>query len=86
MKEYLLEVPAFIYEFFPFYQYVIEQDLERKKKENIVFIGRGSVKAGFNFGKLDESNFLYDEDRKMVHFYGIKPNCFGCGYKPLVYS
>ncbi|MEQ9468353.1 MAG: DUF4230 domain-containing protein [Ekhidna sp.] len=73
MNAYLLDVPAFVYDFFPFYQYLVGRELEQEKKKNIVFIGRGSVKAGFDFGQLDESNFLYEEDRKMIHFYGIKP-------------
>lgn len=82
MNAYLLDVPAFVYDFFPFYQYVVGQDLEREKKKNIVFIGRGSVKAGFDFGQLDESNFLYEEDRKMINFYGIKPTVLDVDINP----
>ncbi|MEQ8629678.1 DUF4230 domain-containing protein [Ekhidna sp.] len=82
MNAYLLDVPAFVYDFFPFYQYVVGEDLEREKKKNIVFIGRGSVKAGFDFGQLDESNFLYEEDRKMIHFYGVKPTVLDADINP----
>ena len=40
------------------------------------------MKAGFDFGELDESNFLYDEDRKMIHFYGIKPTILDADINP----
>ncbi|WP_420575187.1 DUF4230 domain-containing protein [Ekhidna sp.] len=82
MNAYLLDVPSFVYDFFPFYQYLVGEDLDREKKKNIVFIGRGSVRAGFDFGQLDESNFLYEEDRKMVHFYGIKPTVLDVDINP----
>lgn len=82
MRNHMLDVPAFIYDFFPFYQYVVQRDLDREKRKNIVFIGRGWVKAGFDFGQLDESNFLYDEERKMIHFYGIKPTVLDVDINP----
>ncbi len=40
-------------------------------KENIILIARGTVKAGFDFGKLDERNFLYNPDKKQIRLYGI---------------
>ncbi len=46
---------------------------KKAKKKDIVFIGRGWVKAGFRFDRLDESNFYYDEDDKLVQFYGLTP-------------
>lgn len=83
MEELILETPAFIYDFFPYYQFLVDRGEGRKdKKKNIVFIGRGSVKAGFDFGKLDESNFLYDEDSKTINFYGIKPEVLDVDINP----
>lgn len=82
IRTHMLDVPSFVYDFFPFYQYVVQRDLDQEKRKNIVFIGRGSVKAGFDFGQLDESNFLYDEDRKMIHFYGIKPTVLDVDINP----
>ena len=82
MNAYLMDVPSFVYDFFPFYQYLVGEDLDRERKKNIVFIGRGSVRAGFDFGQLDESNFLYEEDRKMIHFYGIKPTVLDVDINP----
>ena len=59
------------------YHYKLNKDnrmSRKKRKKDIVFIGRGWVKAGFKFGQLDESNFYYDEDAKLIHFYGLSPS------------
>lgn len=69
-------------EFFAYYQFLIKRDIQDEKRKNIVFIGRGSVKAGFDFGTLDESNFLYDEDAKTVNFFGLKPQILDADINP----
>jgi len=43
-----------------------------EKKKEVAIIGRGSVKAGFDFEQLNENNFVYDESQKIIHFYGFK--------------
>lgn len=45
----------------------------KKRKQDIVFIGRGWVKAGFRFKQLNETNFYYDDQRKIIRFYGLSP-------------
>jgi hypothetical protein len=72
---YLSEVPEFIEGFYKYYGFLTKKHLESgsNKRKEIVFIGRGWVKAGFDFGKLNEGNFMYDEANKSVHFFGIKP-------------
>jgi hypothetical protein len=55
------------------YHYELNDDGIQKPKNDIVFIGRGWVKAGFQFGKLDKSNFYYDNERKIINFYGLSP-------------
>ena len=52
--------------------YASKQDKERKEDFEVAIIGRGSVKAGFDFGELDDNNFVYDEDRQMIHFFGFR--------------
>jgi len=42
-----------------------------KKNDKIILIARGTVKAGFKFDKLDESNFIYKKDKKYIVFYGL---------------
>jgi hypothetical protein len=44
---------------------------EEKNRKDIVFIGRGWVKAGFDFGTLDESNLVYFSDQKLIRLYGL---------------
>ncbi|MEO9475647.1 MAG: DUF4230 domain-containing protein, partial [Cyclobacteriaceae bacterium] len=43
------------------------------KKKQIVVLGRGSVKAGIDFGQFNEENFQYDQNASTIHLIGIKP-------------
>ncbi|MEP0366185.1 MAG: DUF4230 domain-containing protein [Cyclobacteriaceae bacterium] len=43
------------------------------KKKQIVVLGRGSVKAGIDFGQFNEENFQYDQNARVIHLIGIKP-------------
>jgi hypothetical protein len=74
-SNYLTDVPGFIDNFYAYHGLLTKKHLESgsTKRKEIVFIGRGWVKAGFDFGKLNEGNFMYDESNKSVHFFGIKP-------------
>ncbi|MFY0627594.1 MAG: DUF4230 domain-containing protein [Reichenbachiella sp.] len=49
------------------------QDNRKRNKQDIVFIGRGWVKAGFRFEALDESNFYYNKDENVIQFFGLVP-------------
>jgi len=42
-----------------------------KTKDKIILIGRGTVKAGFNFGELNENNFIYNKSKKQIRLYGF---------------
>ncbi len=83
-ESYLLEVPEFFKDFFPIYTDLTLSTLEagKNRRKQIVFIGRGWVKAGFDFGKLDEHNLHYDEGRKTIHFFGIKPQVLDTDINP----
>ncbi len=83
-EDYLYKVPPFIDEFYNFYGFLTKKHLESgsNKRKEIIFIGRGWVKAGFDFGKLDEGNFLYDEENETVHFFGIKPEILDTDINP----
>ena len=59
--------------FVEFYNWYAEKQLTRRqRKTNLAVIGRGWVKAGFNFGELNERNFIYDEANQAVHFFGFR--------------
>lgn len=45
---------------------------KKEEKKELVMIGRGWVKAGINFERLNENNFYFDKDRGVVHFFGLK--------------
>jgi hypothetical protein len=81
---YLSEVPGFVNDFYDYYGFLTKKHIESgsNKRKEIVFIGRGWVKAGFDFGKLNEGNFMYDESNKSVHFFGIKPEVLDTDINP----
>ncbi len=83
-KNYLSENPDFIEDFYNTYGYLTKQNLDAGsgKRSSLVMIGRGSVKAGFDFGKLNEGNFMYDKDNKSVHFFGITPEILDTDINP----
>lgn len=61
-------------DFYLDYMELVERRVEGKKesRKDLAMIGRGSVKAGFRFGELNEGNFVYDENLKIIHFYGFQ--------------
>jgi hypothetical protein len=71
---YLSSIPPYLTEFFDFYRALTIKDKQdgSVRNEKIVFIGRGWVKAGFDFGTLDKNNFFYEKDANTIHFYGLK--------------
>jgi len=40
-------------------------------RKELSIIGRGWVKAGFDFGELNKDNFIYDKERKTIHLIGF---------------
>jgi hypothetical protein len=51
-----------------------EKDKENKKlikRKRLVLLGRGTVKAGYNFKEFNQSNFKYDKEAKRVHLVGM---------------
>jgi hypothetical protein len=45
-------------------------------------LGRGWVKAGFDFGTFSERNFRYDQDRNSIYFIGFKPQILSATINP----
>ncbi len=52
------------------------------RNSRLVLIGRGWVKAGFDFGTFTDRNFRYDEVRKRVHFIGLQPQVISATINP----
>lgn len=73
---FALDLPINFTSITDFHYSLLKETIDAKKKrrkKDIVFIGRGRVKAGFRFGQLDESNFYYDSDDRMIQFFGLTP-------------
>ncbi len=61
----------------------IQQAAEKEyRKSRLVLIGRGWVKAGFDFGTFNDRNFRYDDVRKRVHFIGLQPQIISATINP----
>jgi len=73
--EYKYSVPEYFSAATDFHYSLNKSHIQKtkKRKQDIVFIGRGWVKAGFKFDQLNESNFYYHEQRKTIWFYGLSP-------------
>ncbi|MEM9834174.1 MAG: DUF4230 domain-containing protein [Bacteroidota bacterium] len=54
--------------------------VERKKR--LALVGRGWVKAGFDFGQLDENSFYLDEKTGELHFFGLEPQILNADINP----
>jgi len=62
---------------------VIEKENVKKlKRKNLVLLGRGWVKAGFDFGQFSEKNFRYDADHKSIYFIGFQPQILSATINP----
>ncbi|MEL6560923.1 MAG: DUF4230 domain-containing protein [Bacteroidota bacterium] len=55
---------------------------KKQRKSQIVVLGRGSVKAGIDFGQFTEQNFKYNANTKTIHLVGIKPQILTSDINP----
>ncbi|WP_417602132.1 hypothetical protein [Owenweeksia hongkongensis] len=66
--------------FSSFYYNITEEEI--KNREQLAMIGRGSVKAGFNFSTLTERNFRFDESKNILHIFGVTPTILNYDINP----
>lgn len=71
-SDYIYSVPSYFSGVADFH-FKLNKRKIKKPKHDIVFIGRGWVKAGFRFDQLNESNFYYDHKNEIIRFYGLSP-------------
>ena len=57
-------------------------DDKKYKKHQIILLGRGWVKAGFDFGSFSERNFYYDKLNNRIYFFGLKPKILSHAINP----
>src|SRR5690606_30271278 len=54
-----------------YYQKKESQLTRRETRQKLAMVGRGWVKAGFDFSHMDDNMFYIDEDAGEVHFFGL---------------
>ena len=54
----------------------------KEQKKNIVYIGRGWVKAGIDFGKLQPGDIYYNSDKKTLFVKNCEPEILDCNINP----
>lgn len=54
----------------------------REMRKKLAMVGRGWVKAGFDFSKLDNSNFYVNEEAGEVHFFGFSATILNADINP----
>ena len=59
-----------------------KEQTKRMRKHNLVMLGRGWVKAGFDFGSFTNRNFKYDKDRKHIYLIGFNPEILSATINP----
>ena len=67
LQQPLDEKPSFSSFYYSLYQ------KDEKRKDQLAMIGRGSVKAGFDFGSFEESHLYMDSDAGIIHIFGLEP-------------
>jgi hypothetical protein len=65
-----------------FGQALQKEQQKKYKKSNLIMLGRGWVKAGFDFGEFNEDNFRYDASRNRIFFIGLKPQILSATINP----
>lgn len=53
-----------------------------ERKKQLALVGRGWVKAGFNFDQLDENSFYLHEETGDLHFFGLEPQILDADINP----
>lgn len=55
---------------------------KKEKKKKLAMVGRGWVKAGFDFSRLDNNNFYINEEAGEVHFFGLSATILNSDINP----
>jgi hypothetical protein len=80
---YLRDGFAFASKFESFYYQQNETEkLRSERNEQIVMLGRGWVKAGFDFRNLNQNNIFYDKERAAIYINGIQPSIIDVDINP----
>ena len=65
------------------FKYNKEKDLTKNRRNHrLVILGRGWVKAGFDFGSFTDKNFIYDSQHHRAIFIGLQPKILSASINP----
>ncbi|HBL75812.1 MAG: hypothetical protein A2W90_04740 [Bacteroidetes bacterium GWF2_42_66] len=65
------------------FKYKQTESLDKNtKKRRLVLLGRGWVKAGFDFGTFSEKNFIFDRGHQRIVFIGLQPQIISATINP----
>jgi len=65
-----------------YYQQTEIEQTRRERNEQIFMLGRGWVKAGFDFQNLNSNNIFYDKERAAIYIKGIQPSIIDADINP----
>ena len=61
----------------------VQKHLKKEfRHSRLVMVGRGWVKAGFDFRKFSNRNFVYDSKYQRIHFIGLEPEILSATINP----
>ncbi|MCF8374028.1 MAG: DUF4230 domain-containing protein [Bacteroidales bacterium] len=76
-------LPMFDNQVFSDFYYEKKRDENKKElKKELAIIGRGWVKAGIDFGTLDENNLMFDKEQGIVHLFGVHAEILNADINP----
>ena len=65
-----------------YHDYRTDSIRQEKIKKEIIYIGRGWVKAGIDFQDFNETKFWYDPKTKTIYFRKFEPKILDCDINP----
>jgi|GEM_PF-1731331 len=75
--------PGFLKNFIQHYNtYRTDSVRQEKIKKEIIYIGRGWVKAGIDFQDFNQAKFWYDQKTRTIYFRKFEPKILDCDINP----
>lgn len=65
-----------------YHDYRVDSVRSEKIKKEIIYVGRGWVKAGIDFQHFDQTKFWYDQKSKTIYFRKFEPRILDCDINP----
>lgn len=63
-------------------RYSVDDEIKKRRRQRLVMLGRGWVRAGIDFTNFNENAFDYDRDKALIKLYGNKPRILNASINP----